>query len=354
MAQNGNFIIGRDDLILVTGASGFIGSKVVQALLRRGFHNVRCLVRSARRVQQLDAALEPHHEGARVEILYGNLLSPADCAVAVRDVAVIYHLAAGAGEKSIPDAFLNSVVATRNLLEATLQLDCLKRFVNTSSVAVYDVASKRGGALDESCPTEPHPELCCDAYEFSKVKQDEIVSQYMEKYHIPAVIVRPGYVYGPGRATISGRVGIGTFGLFLHLGGSNPIPLTYVDNCADAIVLAGLKPGIEGEVFNVVDDDLPSSRRFLRLYKSSVRRFNSLYLPHALSYLFCSVWERYSAWSDGQLPLAFNRKRWYRYWKKTKYSNEKLKTMLGWLPDVPMTEGLKRYFECCRAGDRGA
>jgi len=354
MAHNGDFIISRDDLILVTGASGFIGSRVVPALLRRGFRNVRCLVRSGRGLQRLDAAIEGYRAGARVEILCGNLISPADCATAARDVAVIYHLAAGAGEKSVPDAFLNSVVATRNLLEAALQQDCLKRFVNTSSIVVYDVASKRGGVLDESCPTELHPEQCGDAYEFAKIKQDEIVSEYHEKYAIPSVIIRPGYVYGPGRPAISGRVGIGTFGLFLHLGGSNLIPLTYVDNCANAIVLAGLKPGIEGEVFNVVDDDLPSSRRLLRLYKCNVRRFKSLYLPPAVSYLFCSVWERYSAWSDRQLPPAFNRKMWYKYWKKTKYSNEKLKTMLGWLPDVPMTEGLTRYFESCRAGERHA
>src|SRR5882724_1763733 len=132
MTTYDDFVIGRDDLILVTGASGFVGSKVVQTLLRRGFRNVRCLVRSGRGVRQLDAALEPYRAGARVEILYGNLVSPADCAIAARNVAVIYHLAAGAGEKSVPDAFLNSVVATRNLLEATLQQDCLKRFVNIS------------------------------------------------------------------------------------------------------------------------------------------------------------------------------------------------------------------------------
>jgi hypothetical protein len=51
------------------------------------------------------------------------------------------------------------------------------------------------------------------------------------------------------------------------MGGAKPVPLTYVDNCAEAIVLAGLVAGVDGQVFNVVDDDQPSSRRFLRLYK---------------------------------------------------------------------------------------
>jgi nucleoside-diphosphate-sugar epimerase len=351
MAENSNFIIGYDDPILVTGAAGFIGSKVVQALLRRGFRNIRCLTRSTRRVPRLEAAVQAYRQGARVEILHGNLLSPKDCAAAAKDVVIIYHLAAGGGEKSVPAAFLNSVVTTRNLLEATLLQTCLTRFVNVSSFVVYDVASKRQSVLDESCPVDLHPELCCDPYDFAKVKQDTIVSEYSDKYHIPTVIVRPGYVYGPGKAALSGRVGIGTFGLFLHLGGPNVIPLTYVDNCADAIVLAGLKPGIEGEVFNVVDDDLPSSRKFLRLYKNNVRSFKSLYLPHAVSYLFCLLWERYSASSHQQLPAAFNRKKWHKFWKKTKYSNEKLKTMLDWLPEITTAEGLRRYFESCRGGE---
>jgi len=125
-----------------------------------------------------------------------------------------------------------------------------------------------------------------------------------------------------------------------------------VDNCAEAIVLAGLKPGVDGEVFNVVDDDLPSSRHFLRLYKNNVLDFKSLYLPHFLSYLLCWSWERLSAWSDGQLPPAFNRKRWHAFWKDTRYSNRKLKVRLGWAPRISMAEGLRRYFEACR--ERGA
>src|SRR5262249_45761853 len=134
----------------------------------------------------------------------------------------------------------------------------------------------------------------------------------------------------------------------LHLGGPNKIPLTYVDNCAEAIVLAGLKPGVEGEVFNVMDDDLPTSRKFLRLYKKNVKRFRSIYVPHALSYLLCWLWESYSDWAEGQLPRSYNRAAWHNNWKRTKYTNEKLKTRLGWKPKVSTADALGRYFEACR------
>jgi nucleoside-diphosphate-sugar epimerase len=344
-------IIGRDDRILVTGATGFIGSRLVESLLDRGFRNLRCFARPFSEVARVEALTRRRRGGARVEVVKGNLLWPEDCIAATKDVALIFHLAAGRGEKSFPDAFMNSVVTTRNLLEASALNKCLRRFVNVSSFTVYSNRQKpRWRVLDETCPIEEHPELRGDAYCFAKVKQDEIVIQYGKRFGIPYTIVRPGHVYGPGNEGITGRVGISTFGVFLHLGGPNTIPFTYVDNCAEAIALAGLKEGSDGEVFNIVDDDLPSSRRFLRLYKQNVRRFKSIYVPHFLSYALCYLWERYSTWSEGQLPPAFNRRKWHANWKKTRYSNEKLKTRVGWTPKVPMAEGLRRYFESCRDG----
>ena len=167
-------------------------------------------------------------------------------------------------------------------------------------------------------------------------------------------MVRPGSVYGGNKGEITGRVGLGTFGLFLHLGGPNAIPFTYVDNCAAAIVLAGLVKGVDGEAFNVVDDDLPSSRQFLRQYKKNVRRFKSVYIPHVASHALCYLWEKYSQWSKGQLPPAFNRARWYSEWKETRYTNKKLKTRLGWKPKVPTVEALRLYFESCAQGRRHA
>jgi nucleoside-diphosphate-sugar epimerase len=343
-----DFAIGPEDRILVTGASGFIGSQVLQCLLDRGFRNLVCFVRHSSELTGIEALVERRPPEARVDLLRGNLLSREDCEAASKDVAVIFHLAAGTGEKSFPDAFLNSVVATRNLLDASLMYARLQRFVLVSSFTVYSNCRKsRGRLLDESSPIEERPELRGEAYCFAKVKQEQVVTEYGKNHGVPYVLVRPGSVYGPGTGEITGRIGISTFGPFLHLGGSNTIPFTYVDNCAEAIVLAGVVAGVDGEVFNVVDDDLPSSRQFLRLYKRHVRPFKSIYMPHAISYALCYLWETYSRWSQGQLPMVFNRKRWHTEWKKTRYTNQKLKNRLGWSPKVPTADGLRRYVEAC-------
>jgi nucleoside-diphosphate-sugar epimerase len=346
-----NAVIGNGELVLVTGSTGFLGTYVVEQLLERGLRNVRCFARASSDVCGLKQLAARYGDG-HIEVVRGNLLSAADCDTAARDVAVVYHLAAGMGEKSFPDAFMNSVVTTRNLLDASVRSGTLKRFVNISSFAVYTNRDKpQHNILDESCPVEADPALRGEAYCYAKVKQDELVMEYGRKHAVPYVIVRPGAVYGPGSSEISSRVGSGAFGVFLHLGGSNVIPFTYVGNCADAIALAGLRPGIEGEVLNIVDDDLPTSRRFLRLYKKHVRSFASVPVPRPVSYVLCALWERYSAWSQGQLPPVFNRRAWHAYWKGSRYSNTKAKRCLGWTPTVTTDEGLRRYFEsCCQRG----
>jgi nucleoside-diphosphate-sugar epimerase len=343
------------DLILITGAAGFIGPSVLANLLGKGFLNLRCLVRPSSDLPRIHAAIGSRRESARVDIMKGNLLSPQDCSSATDGVSLILHLAAGRGEKSFPDAFMNSVVSTRNLLDACLRNGRLVRFVTVSSFSVYTNRQRPWWrTLDETSPVEGHPELRGEAYCFAKVKQDDLVVEYGKRHKLPYVIVRPGVVYGPGKPAITGRVGVGTFGVFLHLGGSNKIPFTYVDNCAEAIVLAGLTKGVDGETFNVVDDDLPSSRQFLRLYKRNVRRFKSIYMPHLGSYLLCYFWEKYAEHSHDQLPPVFNRRKWHAFWKGSRYSNDKLKRLLGWRPTISTSEGMRRYFDSCREMSKNA
>ena len=340
--MNARHLVQSSDRILVTGSSGFIGAKVVEALLEYGFTNIRCLVRPSSRLERLKEVFGCFSFEKNVELVTGDLLSQAHCRDAAEGVSVVYHLAAGV-EKSFAGAFMNSALATRNLMDAFLKRGQPKRFVNVSSFAVYsNLALKRGALLDETSPLENAPQQRFDAYGFGKLKQEELVREYAASYGLPYVIVRPGYVFGPGKQELNGRVGINTFGFFIQINGSNLLPLTYVDNCAEAIVLAGLTPGIDGEVFNIVDDDLLTARQFLKTYKVA-RRFRSVSVPYWVAYGACYAWEKYSKWSKGQLPPAFNRRRCAANWKSQRYSNEKLKTRLGWKPRVPMKQAIQTF-----------
>ena len=334
---------GRLASILVTGANGFVGERVVASLLERGVQSIRCFTRPSSQRERLERTLAQAHAETQVEIVTGDLLSRDDCRRAAEGVSIVLHIAAGI-DKSFAGAFMNSALTTRNLIEAFLEVGQPKRFVNVSSFAVYSNRSlSRGALLDESCPLEDDPQARFDAYGFGKLKQDEIVQEYGTERGMPYVIVRPGSVFGPGKKGLTGRVGIDTFGFFAHVGGSNSIPLTYVDNCAEAIVLAGLTTGIEGEVFNIVDDNLLTSRQLLRAYRRRVGGFRSIRVPYPVAYRLSAMWEDYARRTHGQLPPAFNRRRCAAEWKGNRYSNAKLKQRLGWTPKVPMDEALKRF-----------
>jgi len=335
-------VAGPDDPVLVTGANGFIGSWVVRTLLGRGFTNIRCLSRAASGCANLDR-IRAEFGAPSLQVVSGNLLSRETCARVAEGVTVVYHLAAGV-EKTFPGCFLNSAVTTRNLLDALMAAGTIRRFVNVSSLAVYSNGQLRSGAtLDERCPIDAKLVERCDPYAYGKAKQDEIVREYGRIRDLPYVIARPGITFGPGKTKIPGRVGIDTFGVFLHLGLGNVMPLTYVENCAEAIVLAGLTPSIDGEELNIIDDDLPQSRTFLRRYKSNVKSLTTIPVPYTLFYLFSFLWEKYSAWSGGQLPPAFNRRTCEAYYKSQTFSNGKAKALLGWRPRVSMNEALDRF-----------
>src|SRR5262245_25099041 len=106
-------IITHGDLVLVTGANGFLGSKVVETLLQQGFRNIRCTVRPSSNLTRLQRILEAFPD-AKASIVRGNLISPEHCGRAIQGVAVVLHVAAGI-EKTFPGCFMNSVVTTRNL-----------------------------------------------------------------------------------------------------------------------------------------------------------------------------------------------------------------------------------------------
>jgi nucleoside-diphosphate-sugar epimerase len=338
-------IVHRDDVVLVTGSNGFLGAKVVEMLLEYGFSNIRCFVRPTSKLGRLRAIIDAYAAERRISIISGDLLSPADCEQAADKAALIFNLAAGF-DKSFAGAFMNSVITTRNLLGAVRQYGCPKRFVQVSSFAVYsNFDMKRGALLDESAPLEAAYQERYDAYGFAKLKQEELVQEYCATQGIPYVILRPGTVFGPGKKDLTGRIGIDTFGIFIHVGGANPLPMTFVDNCAEALVMAALKPGLGNQVFNVVDDDVLSSAEFLRRYKRRLGRFPTVRMPYWLAYGLCALWERYSRYSSGQLPPAFNRRRCAAEWKGNRFSNRKLREAVGWRPRVGVDQAMTLFLE---------
>ena len=103
LPQNGDcFIVTPHDPILVTGAAGFIGSRVVENLLNRGFRNLICFARASGKLQRIEDIAKCHPQ-AQIKLIEGNLLSREDCEAACKDVTLIIHLAAGTGEKSLPE-----------------------------------------------------------------------------------------------------------------------------------------------------------------------------------------------------------------------------------------------------------
>ena len=337
-----NTIVTPADKILVTGSNGFIGTRAVQNLLSRGYFNLRCFVRPSSKLEGLQKVLAAYPAAKSVEIVAGDLSSREDCERAAAGVAVIVHLAAGF-DKSFAGAFMNSALATRNLMHAFLAVGQPRRLVNVSSFAVYsNFQLPRHALLDESCPLEQEPQARNDAYGFAKLKQEQLVRTYGERHGLKWVILRPGMVYGPGKTELSGRVGINTFGFFIHMGGGNELPMTYVDNCAEAIILAALVPGVEGEIFNVVDDDRLTAREFLA-WRKSARRFFSVWVPYPLIKLGCAWWEDFSRKRQGQLPPVFNRRRCAAEWGGNVYTNEKLRQRLGWRQIVPTATALKQF-----------
>jgi nucleoside-diphosphate-sugar epimerase len=340
--------------ILVTGAGGFLGVHVVERLLAHGQSDIRCFLRDKGKTARIEE-LAVANPGSNLEICYGNLKSKADCARAVADAEVVIHLAAGL--KGAPaELFVDSVVTARNLLEAlgarTEPPIAKTRVVLVSSFGVYGVVQMgRGARVDESTPLEQFPERR-DPYSHSKLKQEQLVREYQQKLGFELVVMRPGVIYGPGGGAFSNRVGIQVGPVFVHMGGNNLLPLSYVENCAEAIAVAATHPDAVGQAYNVHDDEMPTAAQYLYAYKKNVKKLRSVRLPYFLTTFLAGRLESYHRKSQGQLPAIITRYKAAAAWGGNTFSNGKLHG-LGWRPLVSTQEGLARTFEYLRGQRAG-
>ena len=325
--------------VLVTGASGFLGSHLVEHLCLSGEKQVRCLVRPSSDLAKLNE-LRDKYPSTHLQYIVGNLLSLADAYRSVEGVEVLYHLAAEM-RGAAPTVFANTVVASRNILEALVR-QRVRRVVLVSSICVYGVAHLPGNrVVTEDTELETQPERR-DTYAFAKIRQEKLFQQYRRNHSFELVILRPGVIYGEGRAELPSRAGLRLGHLVVQIGARNRLPLTYVNNCAAAVALAGLSLA-EGS-YNVVDENPPKAAEYVRFYRSLVEKITlvSLSVPSLL--LLAQILNRCVVLSKGQIPAVLTPYQIKSTWGGHRFSNERLRAA-GWNPRVLASEGILRAFQ---------
>ncbi|MEL6980837.1 MAG: NAD(P)-dependent oxidoreductase [Actinomycetota bacterium] len=328
--------------LYVTGATGFLGSAVVQAAKERG-HDVVAVVRPASQSDQVDDVAE-----ARVD-----LRSPAGLTESLAGIDSVIHLAA-AKSGDFASQFAGTVVATENLLGAMAAAG-VKQLVGISTFSVYDYRTMDSGSvLDEHSPIDTSP-AGRDEYARTKLVQEQLYRDFAAEDGADdrrCVILRPGMIYGPNNlwhALLGAEFGP----RFLRIGSRATLPMTYVENCAEAIVLAAERladpePTVDGEVINIVDDDLPTQARYADEVASRTEVPPSVTIPWPLIRTGAealAVVNRNLLSGRAKFPGIAVPDRLYARFKPLKYTNDKAKTLLDWSPRYGLVEAIERSIE---------
>lgn len=324
--------------LLITGASGFLGQYVVVEALRRG-HQVRAVVRPSG-----DVTCYSWHDHPAVEFARVDLRRRDGLADAVQGVDAVIHLAAAkAGD--FYTQFAGTVMATENLLDAMVERNVL-RLVAISTFSVYNYISMPNGAVvTENAPIESRP-LERDEYAQTKLLQEQLVRDFEKTHNAPVTIIRPGMVYGRDylwNACLGAEL---TDTLWLRIGARAIMPMTYVENCAEAIILAAEKDAAIGQTINVVDDNLPTQRDFAKkLLKQMTAPAKLIPVNWTLMNSFTWVllyYNRIFLKGRAKFPGIFVPAKLQARFKPLQYTNAHAKAVLDWTPRYSLDEAFER------------
>jgi len=321
---------------LVTGASGFLGSHVVERFVRAG-HQVRAFVRRTSRTERL--------ERLGVEIVHGDLKDRASLENAVRGIEVVVH-AAATMSGTAQEFEAATVAGTLSLLEAA-EAAGVRRFVHISSIAVLSMKPAAGdGTIAEDAPYETDPRLL-GIYTRAKLDAEKAVLERAEGSPMAVLVIRPGLLYGPRGRLFPSRTGYAVSrNLFVLIGmGGTPLPVCYVENCADAVLAAAERTDLAEGVFNILDDEPITQLAYLREIKHGVRpRLKILRVPYLIARPLSALCEMLGRLAGVPVPLRASHV--IACHRRLRYSNERAKTLLGWQQRVAQREALDRTTRC--------
>jgi UDP-glucose 4-epimerase len=321
--------------VLVTGASGFLGRFVVDALIAQG-HDVRGLVRPATKV-------DGRWRGP-VEVLRADLASPGDQLEGVFDgVEALVHLAAAKGGDQQAQ-FAATAVGTERLLEAMARSRC-RRVVMASSVTVYDWDAA-AGPVAESAPIASDLEAR-GGYTRAKVWQERVLRRMAAEHGLMGTVLRPGILWGPGEPCPEG-ITLRAGGVELVFGLGARLPLTFVENCADCFAAVLTSEAAVGRTFNVVDPVSIPTGRFVRDHRRRTgtpgRVITVPYRAGLTAVHAVDVFNRALFAGKGRVPSAFVPARFVARFRPLRFSAAQLRDVVGWVPPYDLPTALERTY----------
>ncbi|QDV29098.1 3 beta-hydroxysteroid dehydrogenase/Delta 5--_4-isomerase [Planctopirus ephydatiae] len=255
-------------VVLVTGTTGLVGRHVVLWAAQHGYR-VRGLVRKPSSC----AGFFPEELMPVIELVEGDLEDGVSLEMAVQNVNFIVHCAAKVGDWGPTEEYRQvNVEGTRLLIEAARKQPAFEKFVHISSLGVFPARDHYG--TDEDVPVST---FGIDGYTLTKRESEQLVSDYSQKENFPAVILRPGFIYGPGdRSVLPRLIERLKTKQFAFLGSPEKLMNnTSVHNLVQAVAAVLKHPTPAGRIYHVTDGRLVTKREFVE----TVARCAKLPLP---------------------------------------------------------------------------
>jgi nucleoside-diphosphate-sugar epimerase len=323
---------------VVTGGTGFIGGRLVEELVARGYM-VRCLVRDTSDVKMLKEL------GA--ELCHGDLGDRESLENLPEGGDVIFHLAALVSDWGERASFQRyNVEATRTLLQSSLRAG-VKRFVHmSSSTVVWKSDFWNVHNLVDIDETYPHRDRYNDYYNESKADAERLVLKFYKDKGLGTVVIRPSNVWGAGDTVILPRLVMAARKGILHPMGSGERAVTpcHVDNLARALLLAAESPNAPGNIYFINDGVKISYMEFMKrqLKAAGIEWTPGFSIPYKLAYAAASLMEFIYRAMNSKKPPVLTRFAVAALAGSRSYSIEKAKRELGYEPMDDIEDGMKK------------